>query len=205
MIARNLGNEVKASFFIVDCIEIMAKKCDEAENILKKAFVQAEKNVPSVLVLDELDYIASHREKIQGETEKRIFCLLLTLLEGIKGKGHVFCLATTDNINSIDPVLRKLGFFDKKVEIGLPEEYERLEILRIYTKNVGLSRHVDLIQLAQETEGFAGADIVRLCREALLNCLKDKARSGSESTNMTITDVHFKYALNEVKNFKKTV
>jgi SpoVK/Ycf46/Vps4 family AAA+-type ATPase/translation initiation factor IF-1 len=130
LIARAVANETGAFFFLINGPEIMSKMAGEAESNLRKAFEEAEKNSPAIIFIDELDSIAPKREKTNGEVEKRVVSQLLTLMDGIKGRGQVICIAATNRPNSIDPALRRFGRFDREIDIGVPDEIGRMEILR---------------------------------------------------------------------------
>jgi len=93
---------------------------------------------------------------------------MLTLMDGLKARGHVIVIAATNRPNSIDQALRRFGRFDREIDIGVPDEIGRLEILRIHTKNMKLSEDVDLGMVAKDTHGFVGADMAQLCTEAAL-------------------------------------
>ncbi len=146
----------------------MSKMAGEAESNLRKAFEEADKNSPAIIFIDEIDSIAPKRDKVNGEVERRVVSQLLTLMDGLKGRGHVIVIAATNRPNSIDEALRRFGRFDREIDIGVPDEIGRLEILRIHTKNMKLSEDIDLAMAARETHGFVGADIAQLCTEAAL-------------------------------------
>lgn len=112
----------------------MSKMAGESESNLRKAFTEAEANAPSIIFIDELDSIAPKREKVNGEVERRIVSQLLTLMDGLKGRGQVVIIGATNRPNSIDPALRRFGRFDREIDIGVPDEVGRMEILRIHTK-----------------------------------------------------------------------
>jgi len=171
---------------------------------LRKAFEEAEKNSPAIIFIDEIDSIAPKREKTNGEVEKRVVSQLLTLMDGIKGRGQVICIAATNRPNSIDGALRRFGRFDREIDIGVPDEIGRMEILRIHTKNMKLAPDVDLSQIAKETHGFVGADMAQLCTESALQCIREKMDIiDIEDENidtqvldaMAVTQDHFRHAL----------
>lgn len=142
LIARAVANETGAFFFLINGPEIMSKLAGESESNLRKAFEEAEKNAPSIIFIDELDSIAPKREKTQGEVERRIVSQLLTLMDGLKSRAHVIVMGATNRPNSIDPALRRFGRFDREIDIGVPDEIGRLEVLRIHTKNMKLAEDV---------------------------------------------------------------
>merc|ERR1719299_31006 len=152
----------------------MSKMAGEAESNLRKAFEEAEKNAPAIIFIDEIDSIAPKRDKTNGEVEKRIVSQLLTLMDGMKGRSQTVVIGATNRPNSIDAALRRFGRFDRELDIGVPDDNGRLEILRIHTKNMKLGADVRLEEIASNTHGFVGADLAQLCTEAALTCIREK-------------------------------
>jgi transitional endoplasmic reticulum ATPase len=159
LIAKAIANETGAFFFILNGPEIMSKQQGEAEGNLRKAFEECEKNAPAILFIDEIDSIAPNREKSKGETEKRVVAQLLTLMDGVKGRGQVVVIGATNRPNTLDPALRRAGRFDREIDIGVPDQAGRLEIMRIHTKNMKLGPDVDLEDISKDTHGFVGSDL----------------------------------------------
>ncbi|KAG5489278.1 hypothetical protein GH5_00143 [Leishmania sp. Ghana 2012 LV757] len=174
LIARAVANETGAFFFLINGPEIMSKMAGESESNLRKAFEEAEKNAPAIIFIDEIDSIAPKREKAQGEVEKRIVSQLLTLMDGMKSRSQVIVMAATNRPNTIDPALRRFGRFDRELDIGVPDETGRLEIIRIHTKNMKLADDIDLEKVAKDSHGFVGADLAQLCTEAAMQCIREK-------------------------------
>ena len=106
--------------------------------------------------------------------ERRIVSQLLTLMDGLKSRAHVIVMGATNRPNSIDPALRRFGRFDREIDVGVPDETGRLEVLRIHTKNMKLDEDVELERIARETHGYVGADLAALCTEAALQCIREK-------------------------------
>ncbi|RWW21555.1 hypothetical protein GW17_00014296, partial [Ensete ventricosum] len=201
LIARAVANETGAFFFCINGPEIMSKLAGESESNLRKAFEEAEKNAPSIIFIDEIDSIAPKREKTHGEVERRIVSQLLTLMDGLKARSHVIVIGATNRPNSIDAALRRFGRFDREIDIGVPDEVGRLEVLRIHTKNMKLAEDVII---AKDTHGYVGADLAALCTEAALQCirekmdiidLEDESIDAEILNSMAVTDDHFKTAL----------
>eukprot|EP00775_Hariotina_reticulata_P003458 gene3458-3729_t len=204
LIARAVANETGATFYIINGPEIMSKLAGESESNLRKVFVEAEKNAPSIIFIDEIDSIAPKRDKTQGEVERRIVSQLLTLMDGLKSRAHVIVIAATNRPNTIDAALRRFGRFDREIDIGVPDETGRLEVLRIHSKNMKLDDEVDLEAIARDTHGYVGADLAALCTEAALQCIREKMdvidleddEIDAEVLNsMSVTQDHFKTAL----------
>lgn len=204
LIARAVANETGAYFFLINGPEIMSKMAGESESNLRKAFEDAEKNAPAIIFIDELDSIAPKRDKTHGEVERRIVSQLLTLMDGLKSRGQVIIIAATNRPNSIDAALRRFGRFDREIDIGVPDEIGRMEILRIHTRNMKLDEDVDLASVAKDTHGFVGADLAQLCSEAALQCIREKMSlidiesdtiDAAILESMSVTQDHFKHAL----------
>ncbi|XP_056171148.1 cell division control protein 48 homolog A-like isoform X2 [Syzygium oleosum] len=174
LIARAVANETVAFFVFINGPEIMSKAAGESESNLRKAFEEAEKYAPSIIFIDNIDSIAPKQEKTHGEVESRIFSQLLTLMDGLKSHAQVMVIGATNRPNSIDPALRRSRRFDKEINIGIPDEVGRLEVLRIHTKNMKLAEDFDLIRIAESTHGYVGADLAALCTEAGLQCIREK-------------------------------
>jgi len=174
LIAKAVANETGAFFFLINGPEVMSKMAGEAEANLRRAFEEAEKNAPAIIFIDELDSIAPKRDKTNGEVERRVVSQLLTLMDGLKGRGQVVIIGATNRPNSIDAALRRFGRFDRELDIGVPDDNGRLEILRIHTKNMKLTQNVRLEEISSNTHGFVGADLAQLCTEAALQCIREK-------------------------------
>ncbi|XBJ25030.1 hypothetical protein VPH35_002780 [Triticum aestivum] len=204
LIARAVANETGAFFVLINGQEIMSKMAGESESNLRKAFEEAEKNAPAIIFIDEIDSIAPKRDKTNGEVERRIVSQLLTLMDGLKSRVHVIVMGATNCPNSIDPALRRFGRFDREIDIGVPDEVGRLEVLRIHTKNMKLAEDVELEHVSRDTHGYVGADLAALCTEAALQCIREKMdvidleddTIDAEILNsMAVTNDHFKIAL----------
>lgn len=174
LLARAIANETGAFFFNINGPEIMSKMAGEAESNLRKAFQEAEKNSPAIIFIDEIDSIAPKRDKTGGEVERRVVSQLLTLMDGIKSRGQVIVIAATNRPNSIDGALRRFGRFDKEIDIGVPDEIGRLEILKIKTKNMPLDDDVKLEVISKDLHGYVGADIAQLASQAAQECFREK-------------------------------
>ncbi len=193
LIARALATECKANFISIKGPEIMSKWVGESEKAVRMIFKKAKQVSPSIVFLDEIDAIAPKRggHYDSGVTE-RIVNQLLTSMDGLEDMENVFVIAATNRPDIVDPALLRPGRFDKLVLMPLPDEDTRLKILQVHAKDIPLEK-VDLAALAKMLEGYVGADIENLCREAGLAALrKDKAAK-------KVTMEHFEEALAAVK------
>ncbi|MCQ2079149.1 MAG: CDC48 family AAA ATPase [archaeon] len=171
LIAEALANESGASFYCIRGPEIMGKYYGESEGKLRSMFQTAEKHSPSIIFLDEIDSIAPNRDNAYGDQEHRVVAQLLTLMDGLGGRGNVIVIGATNREDSIDPALRRPGRFDREIEIGVPSRQGRENILGVHTRDMPLSEDVDIAALSRMTQGFVGADLAALAREAAMKCL----------------------------------
>jgi transitional endoplasmic reticulum ATPase len=172
LLAKAVANETSASFFSIAGPEIISKYYGESEQQLREIFEDAKEESPSIIFIDELDSIAPKREDVTGEVERRVVAQLLTMMDGLETRGQVIVIAATNRVDSVDPALRRPGRFDREIEIGVPDEEGRKEILQIHTRGMPLSDDVSLDHLADETHGFVGADIESLTKEAAMKALR---------------------------------
>ena len=172
LLAKAVANESDAHFILLNGPEIMSKFYGESEKRIRDIFDEAEKNSPSIIFIDEIDAIAPKREEVTGEVERRVVSQLLTMMDGLSGRGKVIVIAATNRVNSIDEALRRPGRFDREVEINVPDKNGRLQILKIHTRNMPLTKTVLLEKLASITHGFVGADIAALAKEAAMSVLR---------------------------------
>ncbi|MEM4707454.1 MAG: CDC48 family AAA ATPase, partial [Candidatus Anstonellales archaeon] len=172
LLAKAVANESDASFFYIGGPEVVSKYVGESEQRLRKIFEEAERSAPSIIFIDEIDAIAPKRAEVTGEVERRMVSQLLTLMDGLRGRGQVIVVAATNRPDSIDPALRRPGRFDREIEIGVPDRDGRLEILKIHVRNMPLSEDVNLEEIADITYGYTGADISALVKEAAIKTLR---------------------------------
>ena len=172
LLAKAVANETSASFFSIAGPEIISKYYGESEQQLREIFEDATEESPAIIFIDELDSIAPKREDVTGEVERRVVAQLLTMMDGLESRGQVIVIAATNRVDSVDPALRRPGRFDREIEIGVPDERGREEILRIHTRGMPLSDDVNLANLADETHGFVGADIESLTKESAMKALR---------------------------------
>ena len=172
LLAKAVANESNAHFISISGPEIMGKYYGESEERLRQIFDEAEKNAPSIIFIDEIDSIAPKREEVTGEVEKRVVAQLLSLMDGMEARGKVVVIAATNRPDAIDPALRRPGRFDREIEIGVPDQQGRLEILQIHTRGMPLENDVDLSKLAASSHGFVGADLNALAKEAAIRALR---------------------------------
>lgn len=205
LIANALMEETGAHVVIINGPEIMARKGGESEANLRQAFEEAQENSPAIIFMDELDSIAPKRDQAVGETEKRIVSQLLTLMDSLKPNSNVIVIGATNRPNVIESALRRPGRFDRELEIAIPDEDGRHEILQIKMKDMRYDSDVDLFQMARDTHGFIGADLQQLTLEAALECIRSNVENFDVDSEepipdavldqMIVTNDHFMHAL----------
>jgi transitional endoplasmic reticulum ATPase len=175
MLAKAVANESDvAHFVVISGPELVSKFVGESEEKLRGIFNESQEKSPAIIFMDEIDAIAPKREEATNEVERRMVSQLLTLMDGIASRGQVVVIGATNRPNAIDPALRRPGRFDREIEIGIPDRNSRKEILQIHTRNVPLSKNVDIDELANITHGYTGADLAALVREAAMATVRRK-------------------------------
>jgi len=172
LIAKVLASESEANMYSINGPEIMNKYYGETEARLRDLFKEAKDNSPSIIFIDEIDAIAPKREEAYGDVEKRVVAQLLALMDGLTDRGNVIVLGATNRPDSLDPALRRPGRFDREVEISVPNDDGRLDILLIHTRGMPIAEGIDLKELAYELHGYTGADIKSLCRESAMKAIR---------------------------------
>jgi len=179
LIARAVANEVDAYFDTISGPEIVSKYKGESEERLREAFEDASANAPAILFIDEIDSIAGARDD-DADMENRVVAQLLTMMDGLEERDQVVVIGATNRVDTIDPALRRGGRFDREIEIGVPDETGRREILDVHTRDMPLAEDVDLDVLSSRTHGFVGADIASLTREAGMSALRGTDEDADE-------------------------
>ena len=172
LIAKAVANESGANFYTINGPEIMSKFYGQSEENLRKIFEEAEKNAPSIIFIDEIDAIAPKRSEVHGEVERRVVSQMLTLMDGLKGRGKLIVIGATNIPDTLDPALRRPGRFDREIRIDAPDRNGRKEILQIHTRGMPMTKGVNLDDLADITYGYVGADLAALGRESAMNALR---------------------------------
>ena len=204
LLAKAVANEIQANFQSIRGPEILTKWAGEAERKLRDIFETARQNSPSIIFFDEIDSIAPLRDDAEGMITIRLVSQILDLMDGLISRGKVIVIAATNRINSIDPALRRPGRFDREIEISVPNQMEREEILKIYIKKMNIEKDLNLKKLISITAGYTGADIASLCKEAGIKALRrlfdftDKGELIQKKDNISITNIDFFEAYKEI-------
>ncbi|WP_101297650.1 CDC48 family AAA ATPase [Halegenticoccus soli] len=200
LIAKAVANEVDATFLTISGPEIMSKYKGESEEKLRERFEEAASNAPAIVFFDEIDSIAGKRDE-GGDVENRVVGQLLTLMDGLDARGEVIVIGATNRVDVLDPALRRGGRFDREIEIGVPNEGGRREILDVHTRRMPLAGDVDLARVAARTHGFVGADLESLAKEAAMTALRRTRRDGERVPleDLEVTRAAFEAALAAVE------
>jgi transitional endoplasmic reticulum ATPase len=195
LIAQAVSKESNANFISVKGPEMFSKWLGESEKAIRETFKKARQVAPCVIFFDEIDSVASMpgMESTDSHTSERVLNQLLSEMDGLETLKDVVVIAATNRPNLLDPAILRPGRFDRLVFIGAPDRKGRLKIFNIHTKNTPLAEDVDLEALADITEGYVGADIESVSREAVMIALRENF--DAEKVEMR----HFRDALKKVK------
>jgi transitional endoplasmic reticulum ATPase len=195
LLAKAVANESQANFIAVKGPELLSKWVGESEKGVREVFRKARQTAPTVIFFDEIDSIASVRSGSTADSgvTQRVVNQLLTEIDGLEELQDVAVIAATNRPDILDPALLRPGRFDRHVKVEDPDKEARLAIFRVHTKDMPLADDVDLEKLAEKTEGYVGADIEAVCREAAMLTLRD---------NMDAEEVSMKYFLEAMEKVK---
>jgi ATPases of the AAA+ class len=206
MLAKAVANESESNFISVKGPELLDKYVGESEKGVRDIFKKARENAPTVVFFDEIDSIATERGGTSGDSgvSERVVSQLLTELDGLESLEDVVIIATTNRPDLIDAALLRPGRLDRHVHVPVPSETAREAIFEVHTEEKPLADSVSLSRLASRTEGYVGADIEAVCREASMAASREFINNVSpeevkESVgNIRVTMGHFEDALDEV-------
>ncbi len=194
LIAKAVANETNANFISVKGGEILSKWLGESEKAIRKIFRKARQVAPCIIFFDEIDAIAQMRGFDEGNRAvERVLNQLLTEMDGLEELQGVIVIGATNRPDILDPALLRPGRFDRLVYVRPPDKKSRLAIFKIHTRDMPLADDVDLEELAEMTEGYVGADIEAICREAVMLALRENINA--EKVEMR----HFLEALKKIK------
>jgi transitional endoplasmic reticulum ATPase len=205
---RALANELGVSAFKMSSTELVGNVQGETEANLRLLFSRALAHAPSLVLIDEFDVIATHRERLASQSDVRAASQLLTLMDGLEEVDGIVLVATTNRVQAIDPAFRRPGRFEEEIFVGPPSEESRAEILSIHTREMPLSRSGQeaIGELAAATGGFVGADIMHLARSAGLEAARRlaKNRQGFEAADF-LEGQHLAIEREDFENALRTV
>jgi len=176
LLAKAVAKESEANFIQIKGPSLLSKWVGESEEGVRKIFERARQVSPCIIFFDEIDALAGRRGVETGtKVTERVLNQLLAEIDGLEDLKDVTVIGATNRPDMLDPALLRPGRFDRIILVDVPDEESRKKILEVHTKNTPLAKNVNLDKLVKQTEGFVGADIESLVREAALNALrKDK-------------------------------
>ncbi|MFC5278221.1 CDC48 family AAA ATPase [Halorubrum rubrum] len=206
LLAKAVANESESNFISIKGPELLNKFVGESEKGVREVFSKARENAPTIVFFDEIDSIATERGKNSGDSGvgERVVSQLLTELDGLESLEDVVVIATTNRPDLIDSALLRPGRLDRHVHVPVPDEEGRRKILEVHTREKPLADDVDLDAIARKTEGYVGADLEAVAREASMNASREFIASvareeiGESVGNVRVTMAHFEDALDEV-------
>ena len=198
LLAKAVANETNATFIKVVASEFVKKYIGEGARLVREVFELAKEKAPAIIFIDELDAVAAKRLKssTSGDREvQRTLMQLLAELDGIESRGDIGIVGATNRPDILDPALLRPGRFDRFIEVPLPNDEGRKEILKIHTKNMSFDEEADIDLLASLTDGLSGADLKAVCTEAGMFAIRQ------ERDVITVDD--FMDAIEKVMNKNK--
>ncbi|WP_253738682.1 CDC48 family AAA ATPase [Halohasta salina] len=206
LLAKAVANEAESNFISIKGPELLNKFVGESEKGVREVFSKARENAPTVVFFDEIDSIAAERgsQSTDSGVGERMVSQLLTELDGLESLEDVVVIATSNRPDLIDSALLRPGRLDRHVHVPVPDEEARRKIFEVHTDEKPLADDVDLDALARKTEGYVGADIEAVCREASMAASRefigsvDHEEVAESVGNVRVTMAHFEDALDEV-------
>jgi len=206
LLAKAIANEAQSNFISIKGPELLNKFVGESEKGVREVFEKARSNAPTVVFFDEIDSIAGERggNTTDSGVGERVVSQLLTELDGLEELEDVVVIATTNRPDLIDSALLRPGRLDRHVHVPVPDEEARRKIFEVHTRDKPLAEGIDLDDLAARTEGYVGADIEAVTREASMAATREFLASvdpediGDSVGNVKVTMDHFEHALDEV-------
>ena len=195
LLAKAVASESEANFISVKGPELLSKWVGESEKGVREVFRKAKQAAPTVIFFDEIDAIASTRSGNDTDSgvTKRVVNQLLTEMDGLEELEDVAIIAATNRPDILDAGLMRPGRFDRHIQVKEPDEEARIAIFKVHTKDMPLADDVNLKKLAKNTEGYVGADIESVCREAAMLTLRNNLEASE------IPNKYFKEAIEKVK------
>ncbi|XP_036336819.1 nuclear valosin-containing protein-like isoform X2 [Rhagoletis pomonella] len=198
LLAKAIANEAGINFISVKGPELMNMYVGESERAVRACFQRARNSAPCVIFFDEFDSLCPKRsDNNEGGSGTRVVNQLLTEMDGVEERKGVYILAASNRPDIIDPAILRPGRLDTILYVGLPQKEEREEILKATTKNrtrPELADDVDFAELAENSDGYTGADLAGLVRQAAMLALKESIQN-PDSTDLRVRKEHFDQAL----------
>jgi transitional endoplasmic reticulum ATPase len=194
LLAKAVAKESEANFIQVKGPSLLSMWVGKSEEGVRKIFERARQVAPCIIFFDEIDSLASKRGYDSGaKVTERVLNQLLAEMDGLEELNNIIVIGATNRPDMLDSALMRPGRFDRIVYVDVPDEQGRLSVLKIHTKNMPLDKDIDINRIAKETEGYTGADIEALCREAAMLSLRENIE------NKFVRRKNFDEAMNKVR------
>ncbi len=183
LLAKAIAGEAGCPFFSISGSDFVEMFVGVGASRVRDLFIQAKKNAPCIIFIDEIDAVGRHRGAGLGgghDEREQTLNQLLVEMDGFESSEGVIVIAATNRPDVLDPALLRPGRFDRQVTVPVPDVRGREQILKVHAKKIPLSKEVDLKIIAKGTPGFSGADLENLVNEAALLA----ARAGKEKVDM---------------------
>ncbi|MCF0226843.1 MAG: proteasome-activating nucleotidase [Methanobrevibacter sp.] len=177
LLAKAVATETNATFIKIVASEFVKKYIGEGARLVREVFELAKEKAPAIIFIDELDAVAAKRLKssTSGDREvQRTLMQLLAELDGFESRGDIGIIGATNRPDILDPALLRPGRFDRFIEVPLPNDEGRKEIIKIHTEKMALADEADINIITSLTEGLSGADLKAVCTEAGMFAIRDK-------------------------------
>jgi len=176
LLARAVAHHTQCKFIRVSGSELVQKYIGEGSRLVRELFVMAREHAPSIIFMDEIDSIGSVRgEGSKGDSEvQRTMLELLNQLDGFEAKQNIKVIMATNRIDILDSALLRPGRIDRKIEFPAPKEEARLEILKIHSRKMNLTKNIDLSKISSKLIGASGAEVKSVCTEAGMFALRER-------------------------------
>ena len=198
LLAKAVANEAKANFISIKGPELLNKYVGESERAIRSLFIRAKNSSPCIIFFDELDALVPKRSNENNNSSERVVNQLLTEMDGLEDRKQIFIIAATNRPDIIDPAMLRPGRLDKLLYVPLPDGNDRISIIQTLIRNLPIDKNINVLDIFdnKKLDGFSGADLAALVREAQLSALKN-LRLDNEN-DVVIKKEDFEYAISNV-------
>jgi len=192
LLAKAVATESEANFISIRGPEVISKWVGESEKAIREIFRKARAAAPTVIFIDEIDSIARRREYAANDSNvpERVVSQLLTEMDELATVENVAVMCATNRPDILEPALLRPGRIDRIIYVPPPNKDERIQILEIYTRDMPLEQDVNIDRIANDTDGYLGADLENLCREAAIIAIREKSA--------TVKHAHFDQSMKKM-------
>jgi transitional endoplasmic reticulum ATPase len=207
LLAKALAAETNMNFIYIKAAEVLNRWLGESEAAIREIFIRARSATPCIIFFDELDAISTVRGVEGNVHSDRVTAQILTELDGLDELKDVICIGATNRLDIIDPAMTRPGRLYPIVEIGAPNDKDRLEILKIHSRNMPLGKTVDLTEIAVQTKDMSGANLEEICHRAASLAIRENidlmTKNNGQVGSSSIEKSHFMAAIREVQDKTK--